>query len=358
MKPQEQKPDKWAQQALERLTKDGLRPIPENFSVYYHYFAGDKPNLNIAMDALLNQYGSLTQALCTTLYQNHLSFETEHKVIQETNAAIEAEIKHVLSVIDAAASGTQKFGQSLDNLSGTLSGTNSLEQIRETVTKVAAETRAMAKQNQRLQSQLTQATEQLTEMRYNLDVAHKESQIDPLTEVGNRKFFDTELTRATSEAVENKAPLSLLMIDIDHFKKFNDTYGHLVGDQVLRLVARTLVENLKGRDVIARYGGEEFVILLPQTEVAVAEKVANQLRDSLGTKQIRRRSTQEALGIVTISIGATQYCPGEDVENFIARADTALYRAKHTGRNRVVSELLTPEAVAQVKASGKEEQMA
>ena len=174
-------------------------------------------------------------------------------------------------------------------------------------------------------------------MRVSLDRAQMESQIDELTQVGNRKFFDRELSRSMLEVSNTSHPLSLLMIDIDFFKKFNDTYGHLVGDQVLKLVAKTLVENLKGRDIIARYGGEEFVILLAHTNTDDAEKVANQLRASLATKKITKRSTNESLGVITISIGATQFNIGEDAESFVGRADGALYKAKQTGRNRVVT---------------------
>jgi diguanylate cyclase len=209
----------------------------------------------------------------------------------------------------------------------------------------------MAQQNERLQGQLASATEQLTEMRYNLDIIHKESQVDPLTEVGNRKFFDREIEHAVAEASETGAPLTLLMIDIDHFKKFNDSYGHQVGDQVLRLVARTLVESLKGRDVIARYGGEEFVILLPQTKVVDAEKVANQLRATLSTKQLKRRSTNESLGVITVSIGAAEYAKGEHIDRFIERSDQSLYKAKQTGRNRVVTSVLSAEELAGLAAS-------
>lgn len=339
----------WAKQALEHLARDGLPPLPENYAVYYYYYAGSNANLKMSMDLLLQQNGALTQEQCKDLHMTHLGLEAERKVLKQANAAIEAELGKVMGVIDAASSGTEKFGQTLDHFSGKLSSINSLEQIRETVSKVAAETRTIAKQNERLHIQLAQTNEQLTEMRFNLDAVHRESQIDPLTEVGNRKFFTNELTRAIGEATDSGAPLTLLIIDIDYFKKFNDTYGHVIGDQVLRLVARTLVENLKGRDVIARFGGEEFVILLPQTRVSDAEKVANQLRGSLGTKQIRRRSTNETLGVVTVSIGATEYCPPEDSENFIARADHALYQAKQTGRNKVVSELLTPEQIEELK---------
>lgn len=331
--------EQWCRQTLEWLARDQLTPTPENYSLLFHYFSGSNPNLTLAMNTLLQQSKTLNQSQCSDLYRLHLSLESEQKLLKETSDAIDNELRRVLETIDATATGTNKFGKTLDSFSGELTNTASLEQIRVTVTKVIDETRNMAKQNQRLQIQLEAATQQVTEMRYNLERAHKESQIDPLTEIGNRKFFDREMARAISEATENQVPLTLLMIDIDHFKKFNDTHGHLVGDQVLRLVARTLVENLKGRDVIARYGGEEFVILLPQTRVGDAEKVANHLRASLGTKQIKRRSTNESLGVVTISVGATEYQTGEDTDNFIGRADSALYKAKQTGRNKVVSEV-------------------
>ena len=326
----------WARQALEHLMRDGLPPFPDNYAVYFYYYSGTNANLKMAMDVLLEQNGSLTLAQCEDLYATHLGLAAEHKVLMDANATIETEIHKVMSVIDAASSGTENFGKTLHNFEGKLTTSNSLEQIREVVTKVAAETRVIAKQNERLHSQLAATNEQLTEMRYNLAAVHRESQIDPLTEVGNRKFFSNELGSAINEATNSSAPLTLLIVDIDHFKKFNDSYGHLIGDQVLRLVARTLVENLKGRDVIARYGGEEFVILLPQTRLVDAEKVANQLRASLGTKQIRRRNTNETLGVVTVSIGAAEYCPVEDAESFIARADSGLYKAKQTGRNKVV----------------------
>lgn len=333
--------DRWAREALEHLSRDGLTPVPDNFAVYYAYHSGTNGNLKMAMDALLTQFGRLNQQQCSSLFQSHLSLEAEHTVLTTATSNIESEINRVMLAIDQTSSGAQKYDSTLTSFSGSLQSSSSLDQIRLAVAKVASETRSMAEQNKRLHNQLTQSTQQLTEMRYSLDQVRKDSLRDPLTEVGNRKYFDTELAKVTSEAIESNSTLSILMVDIDHFKKFNDTYGHLIGDQVLRLVARTLIENLKGRDIIARYGGEEFVILLPNTDVSAAEKVANQLRESLGTKQIRRKNTQETLGVVTISLGTTEYCPHEDLEAFINRADEALYEAKQTGRNKVCRKMLT-----------------
>jgi diguanylate cyclase len=340
----------WAQEAMERLKLDGLAPIPDNFAVYYSYFSGSNGNLKMAMDLLLDKFGKLDQALCNNLFQAYLSLEAEHKVLDTTTTNIEDELKRVMSVLSNTTAETNQYGQTLNIFSGTLKSTVSLDQIRAAVTHVASETRVMAEQNQRLHTQLALSTQQLSEVRYNLDQVKKDSLLDPLTEVGNRKYFENELARITLEAIENETPLAALMVDIDHFKKFNDAYGHLIGDQVLRLVAHTLIENLKGRDVIARYGGEEFVILLPQTRVVDAERVGNLLRTALGTKQVRRKNTNETLGTVTISIGATEYCPYEDPEAFVARADAAMYDAKQAGRNRVMSRVLSPEEIAAIQA--------
>ncbi len=338
--------DQCALRAFECLKRDELEPTPNNYAIYYFYYSGLNPGLKMAIDVLLHQQQHLTQENCNELYVTHLGLDAEFKVLQETNVAIEAEVSRVLEAIDKASSGTTQYSETLDAFSGELKTTSSLDQIRASLTKVANETAAVIKQNERLTMQLGSATQQLTELRYNFDQAHRELQIDPLTEVGNRKFFDRQLAYITSEARDNGQELSILMIDIDHFKKFNDTYGHLVGDQVLRLVARTMVENLKGRDIIARYGGEEFVILLPQTRLEDAKKVGDHLRQCLSNKRVRKRNSNETLGTVTVSIGATLYYAGEELDEFVGRADAALYQAKGAGRNQVITAQLTPDEIA------------
>jgi diguanylate cyclase len=128
------------------------------------------------------------------------------------------------------------------------------------------------------------------------------------------------------------------MIDIDHFKKFNDTYGHLIGDEVLRVVARLLRENVKGRDTPARYGGEEFAVILPQTSLNHAAKLAEQIRNTLASRKVHDKRTDASYGTLTVSIGAAKFQPGEPLDPLVQRADQALYRAKNQGRNRVVTE--------------------
>src|SRR5690606_14455509 len=166
----------------------------------------------------------------------------------------------------------------------------------------------------------------------------RESMLDPLTKIANRKSFDEGIEAAIGEADANDAPLCLLIIDIDHFKNFNDTFGHQTGDQVLRLIAMTLKSNIKGRDLAARYGGEEFVAILPHTDLRGAVIVAENIRKAVQAKELLKRSTGEKLGRITASFGVASYTFGDNSNTFIERADRCLYAAKRSGRNRVVSE--------------------
>jgi diguanylate cyclase len=130
------------------------------------------------------------------------------------------------------------------------------------------------------------------------------------------------------------------MADIDHFKRFNDSFGHQIGDQVLKLVAQTLSDSLKGRDMPTRYGGEEFAVILPQTRLKDAATVADQMRTTLQKRRLVGKDSRDDYGAITLSFGVAQYRSGEHLADFLARADAALYHAKREGRNRVSTELM------------------
>jgi diguanylate cyclase len=161
---------------------------------------------------------------------------------------------------------------------------------------------------------------------------------DPLTGISNRKAFDESLLAAANAVAREGEEVTLLLCDIDHFKLFNDTWGHQTGDQVLRLVASCLGENTKGRDTAARYGGEEFGVVLRGTGLDAATRVADQIRATVETKKLVKKSTGDVLGAITISIGVAQFGPGETGEAVVRRADACLYGAKHSGRNLVINQ--------------------
>lgn len=336
-----QKANEYAKAALLRLEYLGLAPTPKNYGLMYAYASGRLPEIKSMMDEAVRK-GGLSDDMAASIYDRHLGNHQEREAVDRSVRAMNEELAKVMQMMTQASAGTSQFNETLSSFTGDLAKPLSVEQIRATVAKVVEDTKTIAQQNQQLQKKLEHSSQQLNVLKEDLTKAQKESLTDALTGVGNRKHFVNELKRLAKEADDLKTPLSLLMIDIDHFKKFNDTHGHQVGDQVLKLVGRTMTENLKGRDIVCRYGGEEFVVVLSHTKMADAIRVGDALRQFVAGKKIIRRDNNQSLGTVTISVGVAQYHDGEALSQFLRRADMGVYQAKGTGRNRVVAQEFDP----------------
>ncbi|RLU00226.1 GGDEF domain-containing protein [Ketobacter sp.] len=158
--------------------------------------------------------------------------------------------------------------------------------------------------------------------------------VDALTGVHNRRWLQGMLDNLKGHELAERMPLAVLMLDVDHFKKFNDTYGHKSGDLVLQMVARIMRKSLRPSDMLARYGGEEFMVLLPCTPIAQAKAVAERLRKAVANCRVSAEQGVE-LPAVTISVGVSPLTENQSLEQVIEAADEALYLAKHNGRNRI-----------------------
>lgn len=235
------------------------------------------------------------------------------------------EIEQVMAMIAAAKEEIAKGG--------------SRDELRLIVETLMRATRDVESTNGTLQKRLQDSRQEIQTLEKNLAVVRTESLIDTLTTLANRKFFNSAIHRLIAEAGAKNSPPSVVLTDIDHFKNFNDTYGHLTGDQVLRLVAGTVKQEIKGQDIAARYGGEEFAILLPRTALTQAVTVADHIRRSVMRKELIRRSTAESLGRVTISLGVATWRKGDTISSLMERTDACLYAAKRNGRNCVIAEI-------------------
>jgi diguanylate cyclase len=172
-------------------------------------------------------------------------------------------------------------------------------------------------------------------MREQLGTLQGEALTDPLTGLRNRRGFELAVAQVVAASGRGLEGTALLLADIDHFKRINDTYGHLFGDEVLRASAQVFTGAVKGRDVVARFGGEEFLILLADTATIGAIALAEKIRKAFGEVRIRRTGREETIEPVTISIGVAVPAAAESIEQVIERADKALYQAKNEGRNCV-----------------------
>jgi diguanylate cyclase len=327
-----------ATQAMAWLAQHGLPPAPDNFEIAFAYIAAENPELKRTVDELIAKNCTLDSKIMGILRQRYFRGGRHEDAIADLGAKISGELDSVLKSLEAATHDQSAYGRTLSKASGELGGHLSSNALKSMIDQVVAATRTMEARSKTLELQLQNSSREVGELRQRLETVRRESLLDPLTGIANRKAFDTELKASVGRSVETGEPVTLVMCDIDHFKTFNDTWGHQTGDQVLRLVANCLSENVKGRDTAARYGGEEFAVILPQTSLADAVGLADQIRGKVESKKLVKKSTGDILGMITISMGVAQYDPKESLDEFVARADTCLYAAKHAGRNRVVCE--------------------
>jgi diguanylate cyclase len=332
-----------AEIALQQMKALQQPALPRNYEVWYQYATGYNPDLNRSINQTLEQKGTLSETDIDQIYNSFLSPRPLNGRIDTLGSRMVDEIKHILETIDTAAGSATSYSASLADATEKLEVANDGAALRVVIERLLADAKEMEASNKKMEARLSSSRQEIEQLQQNLKAVRTESLTDPLTTLGNRKYFDTEIANAISQAKKSGEPLTLLMSDIDHFKAFNDKYGHVTGDQVLRLVALTVKQNIKGQDIAARYGGEEFAVALPKTALQQAVTVADHVRRAVVTKELMKRSSGERLGRVTISIGVAQLRPTDTPHSFIERADECLYAAKHSGRNRVISEI-DPEA--------------
>ena len=317
----------------------GVAPTPSHFELFYAYASGECPALTETMGSTIDSKRPFTPELLADLRLRYLSGARAAQAMESLGGNMGTLIDDILGKLESSARDTASYKNALSAATGELGGGDrSPADLRKLVDSLVAATRAMELRAKSLEGELQASSEQVTELRTKLADVRKESMTDPLTGISNRKAFDEAVQAAMAAVAWEGEPVTLLLCDIDHFKKFNDTFGHQTGDQVLRLVASCLGENIKSRDTAARYGGEEFAVLLRGTGLDAATRLANQIRSTVETKKLVKKSSGDILGAITISIGVAQFGRGETADAIIRRADACLYGAKHNGRNLVINQ--------------------
>jgi len=326
--------------ALPLANKYKLPANPITYAILYEYILGKNTELKASVEDLFKHHNAIDAKDFTALYNTFLVDNNEEAMVK-TRQALLALLASTQKSLQEAGKDSQSYSESLNNAVDDLQGGGDISTATNAISRLIDETSQMQASSQTLQDELSKSNRDLAELQTEFERVRHESMVDPLTGIQNRRAFDDALAECCSQTKIDQQPLCLLIIDIDHFKKVNDTYGHVVGDAVLKCVSSALNKTIRGGDLLARYGGEEFVVVLPMTPMEGAERVADNICNIVRNQAMDKNQVGDNVGRVTVSVGVALFSEAESTEEFVARADTALYRAKESGRNRVCTHTVT-----------------
>lgn len=324
--------------ALKQIKRCEVPAFPRHYELWYTYSAGFDQKLNTAINEILRSRGKVTLEETTYLYDTFLSPFRLGDKLDQFGSNFSDQIETMLGSIDQSMEVNEDYSTTLSELSSELGAAKNAGAVKNVVHQLVKATAVVRASHKEMEDKLRESQSQVAELKDNLEAARFENLTDELTGLGNRRLFDQTMSRKVQASSGIGTTFCLIMLDIDHFKQFNDTWGHQTGDQVLRLVGMTIKNTISAPDIAARYGGEEFAVILPDTTLDEAIMQADLIREAIKDRKLLKRSTGEKLGNVTVSAGVARYEQDDTAVTLIERADAALYSAKRAGRNCVMSE--------------------
>ncbi|HET6970869.1 MAG TPA: GGDEF domain-containing protein [Phenylobacterium sp.] len=322
-----------ARKAIEAMEAHRVWPTTLNFELWMHFVAAKDSVVAAKISTLIQSGVPFTDQVGEQIAAEHLPGAKLSGEILDAGKSLSQELDSVSRAIESARETSEAYGQQLATATESLAEQDS-DAVRAMVENLTVATRKVREENQALESQLADTTDELGRLREHLEQVRRDAMTDALTSLANRKAFDECLEKSVAQADQKGEPLTLAVVDIDHFKNFNDTWGHQTGDQVIRYVASVIGRLAEGQRFAARYGGEEFAVIFPGEKAQVALAALEAAREEISSRILKRRSTNEDLGAITISVGIAEAKAGDLPTSLLERADGALYASKRSGRNR------------------------
>ena len=318
---------------LPQLPRHPAAYHPITYALWYEYTAGINPPLKSRIDSLVAEGRSIDNTLAVELYRELILDAWSSRAL-DVNDQLDGLVSKFEDSAGRACADAETFNRHWDEFAGELEVVSPVirEQIGSKLVESGQRVNATVGD---LRQELESSVEEARRLREELRRLHSEVLTDPLTGLANRRGLDTTFTDIHRRALETGGTCSAILIDVDHFKRLNDNFGHAFGDQVLKSVAAQLRRRARAGDLVARLGGEEFLIVLPDADLAAAQAVAEEMRKAIERSELRQRGSSEVIARITISAGVATLRPGDEPQDMIARADAAMYRAKNSGRNQV-----------------------
>lgn len=323
--------------ALQYISDFQLAYNPVTYLLWYEYARGVNESFNRELNQIIDKK-EVTNDEMTRLFRKYFA-DRPYLLAEKKTMEFQKILSEITRHLGTSGEQINRQGSAMEEWAAQLTRETSPEKISSIADRIVSETKALAASNKELAGRFDSTTSEIEKLRQELEGVKQIAKTDTLTRLLNRRGFDEAWEAVAKQPGFNDTSLSLVMLDIDHFKNVNDTFGHLIGDNVLKMLGKLIKEQIKGRDVAARFGGEEFLILLPETEIEDAYILSEQIRNSLMRMNWKTKKSGQTIGKITVSLGIAIYRDGETVDDCIKRADDALYHAKKTGRNKTVTEL-------------------
>jgi len=325
--------------ALNNISRQQLPYNPISYLLWYEYAIGRNELLVKNIEAFLKKNEPVTIEVIMQMIRNHL-VNSKAVLAEEKAKEFQRTLVEITQYLSKSAIEIDLQSNTLETCASELSQAASLDAIAKITQQIVLETKSIAESSKTLKGKLDSAVLEINELDKELKKIKQTAKTDMLTSLLNRRGFSEAIVKVLETTKTTREPFSVIMLDIDHFKKINDEYGHLIGDHILKMVSKLLTDHIKGKDIASRFGGEEFILVLPQTCLKGAFVLAEQIRLSLQKKTWTIKNTGKSIGQITISLGIALYKLGESIDAVIKRADAALYQAKNTGRNKTKTELI------------------
>lgn len=327
-----------AREIIERMGKQQIPTSPANYEIWTTHVAGVKPDLSREIEARLERGDPFTDETNEELFERFFANTRLSIQMLETSETIARELDDTVSNLRGAGGQAGSYAKVLQDAAARFEGGVDSAEFRSVVDHLAHATHDMIENQLRLAEQIEATSRQVQELQTALESVKVEALTDGLTGLANRRMFEETLQRRMTAAAADSSELCLVLFDIDHFRRLNDRWGHPLGDQVLRYIASVLRAHALGDVQAARFGGEEFVMVMPRTNLPLAEAVASRVSKAVKSKRLSLKSTGDVIGEVTVSVGVARFREDDDAESFVARADACLRAAKAAGRDRTVTD--------------------
>ncbi|HTQ99957.1 MAG TPA: GGDEF domain-containing protein [Candidatus Acidoferrum sp.] len=339
--------------ALPLMARYGIPVTPVNYAVLYEYVSGNNQQLNRKFDELLLNNKQLENRHIKTLFDEFIDLKHEFSRLEDAHSRFSTLHLNFTQALEEACENTNSFSQSLDSCKQQMEEDSTPQFVESLLRDLSNSTQTILRKNKDLLTELNIARIEINELKKQLIDAKRQTVTDTMTNLPNRKAFFDHMGIFMEMNKNQFTKSALVMLDIDHFKNINDSFGHLFGDKVIKTVAEVLRRLTKGKDMPARFGGEEFIIHLPDTDINGAKAVAEAIRRTIENASIINPLNNKVISKVTVSLGLTEILVNGEIDEAIARADKALYQAKNTGRNRVcIAETCTTTLYEEMQASG------